>query len=62
MKGPDLIIPFVVVAIACFGGGVLVGIGVTRSNMQREAISRGHTEYVLVNNGPQTKFVWKEGR
>ena len=33
-----------------------------QQEMQDEAVKRGHAERVLVNNGPETKFVWKEGR
>jgi hypothetical protein len=47
----------------CIVLGLFLGIklcGNLSTDLKKEAISHGAAEYVLVNGGPETKFVWKE--
>lgn len=58
----ELLILAGVFAAIGYGIGGIAGEKDGIKYMEREAVKRGHAEYVLVNRGPETKFVWKEGR
>jgi cytochrome b subunit of formate dehydrogenase len=51
------------VAVVSTVSGIVIGRNLTVhevSDLKKQAISHGAAEYVLVNGGPETKFVWKE--
>lgn len=61
MKGSSDLLMRWFIGFAAFVFGMSLGSAIRVSIMQAEAVKRGHAEYVPVNNGPETKFQWKEG-
>jgi len=55
-----IVVVSVIVGVLCFITGLGIGRVVTLSMDAKNAIERGHAEWVLKNGGPEVEFRWKE--